>query len=220
MTKAIVSLSGGMDSTTVLAVALDQGRDVSAIGFFYNSKHNVYENQAAIKIVAYYDVPFKLIDLSQAMKGFTSNLMSEGGDIPEGHYEAENMRLTVVPNRNMIFASILAGIAVSEGAEEIWLGTHMGDHYIYADCRPAFIASLEQTIRLATDTSISLISPFSNDKKVGILQKGFSLAKPVPYHLTRTCYKAQSKACGKCGSCQERKESFTLLGKVDPIEYE
>src|ERR1700692_2100383 len=100
MTKAIISLSGGMDSGTVLAQAISEGREISTVGFFYGSKHGKWETDAAARGDRYYKFPYKLIDLSSVMEGFKSNLMATGGAIPEGHYEAESMKLTVVPGRN------------------------------------------------------------------------------------------------------------------------
>lgn len=216
--KAIISLSGGMDSATVLGKALDQGRDVQAIGFFYRSKHNPYENRAAEALAAHYHVPFRLIDLSGVIEGFRSALLGSGPAIPEGHYEAESMRQTVVPGRNSIFTSILLGIAESMDAEEIWLGIHAGDHYIYRDCRPDWFWAMEEVVRYASAGKVSLKAPFLDITKEGILRIGDALG--VPYHLTRTCYKDQEIACGKCGSCQERLAAFRAIQRDDPIAYE
>lgn len=222
--KCICALSGGMDSATVLGEALHQGRECQAVGFNYNSKHNRWENAAAKKIAEYYEVPFRLIDLSQVMKGFKSALTSPNIAVPEGHYEEENMRMTVVPNRNMIFLSILTGLAVSEGCEEIWLGIHAGDRACYPDCRPSFITAMQLAVWSSTkweekDLSINLVSPFLYLTKKDILRKGYSYTLPVPYHLTRTCYTDNEISCGRCGACSERRESFQLLGIKDPIPY-
>lgn len=217
--KAIVSLSGGMDSATVLAVATIE-REVQTVGFCYGSKHNPYENRAALALATFYNVPFRLIDLSVIMANFRSDLLASGGDVPEGHYEEESMRRTVVPGRNIIFSSILAGIAMSEGAGEVWLGIHAGDHFIYPDCRPAFADAMDKAVVEGTGGLVRLQTPFLYDTKVGILRRGFALERPVPYQLTRTCYKAQELACGKCGSCRERLHAFQQIGRADPVEYE
>lgn len=218
MVKSIVSLSGGMDSATVLAVALDQGREVEAVGFTYGSKHNKYENEAARLLADCFDVPFRLIDLAGITSHLQSNLLKSGGEIPEGYYEAESMKQTVVPGRNLIFTSILAGIAWSIGAEEVWLGIHAGDHFIYPDCRPAFFTAMRDAVEQGTGKRVTLQAPFLHETKVEILQIGFNLE--LPYHLTRTCYKDQPVACGRCGACQERLTAFAALGADDPIEYE
>lgn len=220
--KIIVSLSGGMDSATVLAWALNlvnmDKKRVRAIGFNYGSKHNVLENEQALNLCHFYGVSFNLHDISPIMKNFNSALMRNGGPIPEGHYEAENMRQTVVPNRNMIMTSILVGIAESEGFNGVALGVHGGDHFIYPDCRPAFIQSLRYAILEATDQKVMLYTPFLHDDKIKILQYGKEWG--VPYEHTRTCYTSNEIACGKCGSCQERLTAFSINGIEDPIRYE
>lgn len=218
MSKVIVALSGGMDSATVLADMLDNGHEVECIGFTYGSKHNMYENNAAWELSKHYKVPFKIYDLSGFMEGLDSNLMKSGGEVPEGHYEQENMSLTVVPGRNLIFASIVASIAESRGAAAIALGVHSGDHAIYPDCRPEFVEALKVVIAASTENKIEVLTPFLTGDKISILEWG--MANGVPYHLTRTCYKDQEVSCGKCGSCTERLEAFQLNGMIDPIKYQ
>lgn len=218
--KAIVSLSGGMDSTTVLAECLAQEREVvSLVSFEYGSKHNKYENQAALNIANHYSLGIRHINLSEiTSSGFKSNLLLSGGDIPEGHYESESMSQTVVPGRNLIFDSILCGLAWSLGAEEIWIGIHGGDHAIYPDCRPTFFHAMNTAILAGTDEKCRLVAPFLYGNKTSIIQRGMEIC--VPYELTRTCYKDQPIACGKCGSCQERLEAFAAVGVEDPVQYE
>ncbi len=218
MSKAIVSLSGGMDSATVLGRAIAVGREVECFGFVYGAKHNKYENAAAKALADHYKVPFWLIDLSGAMAGFKSNLLLSGGEIPEGHYEAPSMSLTVVPGRNSIFATVLLGLAQSRGAEQVWLGIHAGDHAIYPDCRPKWFSALSDLYQAASEGAVRPVAPFIGHDKGEILKEG--LAMKVPYHLTRTCYKDQPISCQKCGSCTERLESFQKCGAVDPIPYQ
>ena len=216
--NSIVSLSGGMDSATVLSYAMAQSNVVGAIGFTYGSKHNFYENAAAVDVCEKAGLAYELIDLSNVATHLQSNLLKSGGDIPEGHYEEKSMEATVVPGRNIIFASILAGIAWTRGASEVYLGIHSGDHAIYADCRKNFLRSMGRAMMDGTDGRVGLRAPFIDLDKAKILQEGFRLG--TPYHLTRTCYKDQKVACGKCGACQERLEAWASLGKEDPIEYE
>jgi len=216
MMKAIVSLSGGMDSATVLAEAMSRGLQVQGVGFFYGSHHNPYENKAAGDLARHYDIPFRLVDLSPVMREFQSNLIS--GEVPEGHYADETMSKTVVPARNIIFASLLAGIAWSEGASQVWLGIHAGDHAIYPDCRPEFFHAMRDAVRQGTDGRVVLMAPFLLVDKGAIVKRGLELG--VPYRLTRTCYKPQLVACGKCGACVERQEAFANNGMKDPVEYE
>ena len=216
---AIVLLSGGLDSATLLAKALYAGRKCYALGFEYPSKHNPYEVKAARAVAMYYKVPILTIPLT-FFQFFKSNLLVNQGEIPEGHYEDETMEQTVVPARNIIFSAIAAGLAWSaeEEKSEVWLGIHAGDHAIYPDCRPEFYESMARAIRIGTGGRVGLRAPFLMQSKYDILKWG--LAANVPYHLTRTCYKDQELACGKCGSCTERLEAFSKHGVVDPIKYE
>ena len=223
MKKTVLALSGGMDSTTLLAMLLDQGDEVHAMIFYYGSKHNRWENQAARHVINYYqhkDFPLSeySIDLSGVMQHFQSDLLLTGGDIPEGHYEDENMKQTVVPGRNMIFASILAGLTKSIGATQIALGVHSGDHHIYPDCRKEFIKTLDSAVYLSSGKTVEVTTPLIDDDKTSILLRGAALK--VPYQLTRTCYKDQELSCGRCGACNERLEAFDAIGEHDPIPYE
>ena len=216
--KAILALSGGMDSATLLAWLLHQGFAVEAVSFDYGSKHNSHERLMAEAFAAHYNVPLHKIDLSGVMAGFKSNLLKTGGDIPEGHYTDASMSATVVPGRNIIFLSILAGLAWSAGAGKIAIGIHSGDHAIYPDCRPDFYDAMNQAIWEGTDGAVDLMAPFVDWDKTKILEWGIPAG--VPYHLTRTCYKDQPLSCGKCGSCVERLEAFAAVGSIDPIFYE
>jgi len=218
MKKALVALSGGMDSATLLAWCIKAFDSVEVVLFNYGSKHNQYELKAASNLISHYQVKSHFIDLTEAMSGFNSNLLKSGGDIPEGHYSAPTMSQTVVPCRNMIFLSFLAGLAESIGADTIAIGIHSGDHAIYPDCRPEFYHAMKQAIFLATDQKVVLDAPFLDMNKTSILQWG--VPNGVPYHLTRTCYKDQPISCGKCGSCNERLEAWAEIGSKDPIEYE
>jgi 7-cyano-7-deazaguanine synthase len=218
MNKVIVSFSGGMDSATLLAFAMERAPNVVVTGFTYGSKHNSYEVAAAREVCRFYDLQYFNLDLTPIMGTFKSNLLKGGGPIPEGHYEAESMRQTVVPARNIIFASILAGQAWSLDADTVMIGVHAGDHYIYPDCREEFINVMAKAIWEGTDGRVRLQAPFIAHKKDEILEWG--LRHKVPYHLTRTCYKDQAMACGKCGSCQERLVAFAENNLNDPLPYD
>lgn len=217
--KVLLSLSGGMDSTTVLGYLLSRSHAVECISFTYGSKHNEYELEAALKVAEHYGVPHHgIISLASIMNKFTSNLLKSGGDIPEGHYNDASMAQTVVPGRNIIFISIMTGLAWSLGANGVALGIHQGDHAIYPDCRREFFHAMNEAIEFGTDRRVELIAPFLNTDKTGILEWG--MENEVPYHLTRTCYKDQPISCGKCGACRERLEGWANIRKKDPIEYE
>lgn len=219
--KALMALSGGMDSTALLGWLVESGFEVQTISFYYGSKHNKYENKAALDVAGYYGVPINQIDISTMMEQISSNLLLSGGEIPEGHYEADNMKLTVVPCRNMIFLSILAGIAETRGIQHLAIGVHSGDHAIYPDCRESFIGPMSRAVSAATDWKIKdILVPFISSDKTKIIRQSCYFQKDVPFHLTRTCYKNQPLACGKCGSCTERLEAFKANEMDDPVHYE
>lgn len=220
--KVVLALSGGLDSTTLCGYYLENGHEIIPISFKYGSKHNKYENQAMYDVVNYFGLEKPiLLELDFIGQLFKSDLLLSGKEIPEGHYTDKNMSATVVPGRNLIFASIVAGYAESVGADAIALGMHGGDHHIYPDCRPSFVSALNTTVILSSDSKVKVDTPFLYLSKGDIVRKGLALNKViVPYHLTRTCYKDQEFACGKCGSCVERLEAFADVGIQDPIEYE
>ncbi len=221
MKKVVLGLSGGMDSSTLAGYYLANGYDVHPLIFTYGSKHNKYENDCAFNVANALGCHTpKLVKLDFIKELFKSNLLQDQGEIPEGHYEDANMTKTVVPGRNSIFITIMAGYAESIGAEIIAAGVHAGDHHIYPDCRPDFINVMNLTILKSSENKVILEAPFLYYTKIDILKIGYSLDNPIPYELTRTCYKDQELSCGKCGSCQERLEAFNLLGKQDPIKYE
>ncbi len=208
-----------MDSATVLAVVVERYgvENVRTVGFKYGSKHNPYENEMASDTAIHWGVPFRLIDLSLIMDEFESDLLLTGGEIPEGHYEEKSMEQTVVPGRNMIFISVLSGLAWTWGMNEVWMGIHGGDHAIYPDCRPEFFWRMSRAVLLGTDRRVKLVAPFLHGNKTLIIRAGLKLE--VPYDLTRTCYKDQVIACGRCGSCQERLEAWHNVGLQDPLSY-
>lgn len=220
--EAIVSFSGGMDSATVLARAIEAHSvdSVMAVTFQYGSKHMHHETEAARQMVQHYvDLEHRVIGMSTLFGAMEieSALMMEGGEIPEGHYEDDTMSQTVVPGRNLILLSCLASMAENVGAKEVWCGIHSGDHAIYPDCRPEFFEAANGVFAASTENKVSLVAPFLEGDKYTILQEGQRLG--VPYELTRTCYKNQHKPCGKCGACVERLEAFAKLGVEDPVEY-
>lgn len=225
--KHVIGLSGGMDSATLLGYLLEKGSEqIHCCSFYYGSKHGRWELEAARRIVLFYQahnfpVLHHQIDISGAFNEFKSNLLLSGDEIPEGHYEHESMTKTVVPGRNLILASIMAGLAESVGAGVVALGVHSGDHHIYPDCRENFITDLYKVIRSSSDRKVFVMAPFLNLDKTEILKIGFTkVGVPVPYHLTRTCYKNQAVSCGRCGSCSERLLAFANIGMKDHIEYE
>lgn len=218
--KVVVVLSGGMDSSTALAVAVKMiGKDnVKTITFNYGSKHNAKENAAAKALATHFGVDNELVELPFVDRLFKSDLLSSGGAIPEGHYAEDSMKKTVVPYRNAIMLSIAAGYAASVGAASIWLGNHAGDHAVYPDCREEFTKPFEEAILKGDWNPVTIERPFEKVTKADIVRAGAALG--VPYELTWTCYKGGEKHCGKCGTCVERREAFHLAGIPELMQYD
>lgn len=216
--KVIVLLSGGMDSTVALWDALAQGHEVVAcLGINYASKHNARELPMARWQASAAGVPFQIADLTFMDTLFQSDLLQSGGEIPEGHYEEENMKSTVVPFRNGILLSVAAGFAENVGAQGLIIAAHSGDHAIYPDCREEFLAPISQAITAGTYTDVEVLRPFVAIRKEDIAARGNELG--VDFTHTWSCYKGQEIHCGQCGTCVERKEAFDLANLSDPTRY-
>jgi 7-cyano-7-deazaguanine synthase len=215
--KVLVLCSGGMDSVTALYRARREHEVVAAISFDYGAKHNARELAFAAEHAAKLGVRHRIIDLRFMGALFRSALLAGGGEIPEGHYEADSMRQTVVPFRNAIMLSIAAGLAESEGAEGLVIAAHAGDHAIYPDCREDFMRAMAEAMRLGTYAGIRLLRPFIAWDKAGIAAEGAKLG--VDFSRTWSCYKGGVVHCGKCGTCVERREAFARAGLSDPTAY-
>lgn len=217
--EAVVILSGGMDSTTLLYKIVKQyGADkVDALNFDYGQKHKK-EMLLAEKTCSKLGVAYHKISLGILNDVAPSALTRDDIEVPEGHYADENMKLTVVPNRNMVMLSIAAAYAMGIKAKKLYYGAHSGDHDIYPDCRVEFVQAMAKAIELADWHKLELDAPFYGIDKGDIAVLGKELE--VDYSLTTTCYKGKEKACGKCSSCIERILAFNKAGINDPIEYE
>ena len=233
-----MSLSGGMDSTSVLIRLINEGYKIDCLSFNYGQKH-VIEIEKAIENIAYlsrkgYQVKHQIIDMTSAMSIFHSSLTNEEIIVPEGHYEETQMKSTVVPNRNAIFSSIIYGYALSIVAKEdinvkIALGVHSGDHAIYPDCRPEFYQSLETSFRLGNWDSekVDFYLPYVNGDKVTILNDAMKSCQELGidfdtiFSNTITSYNPdnEGRSSGKSGSDIERILAFHKIGRRDPIEY-
>lgn len=216
-TKAIIILSGGMDSTTLLYDVINQGYEVKALGFNYGQKHK-RELECAQKTCDKLGIEYRILDLSVLNQVAPSALTREDWKVPEGHYEDKNMKQTVVPNRNMVLLSLATAYAISNDATKLFYGAHAGDHSIYPDCRKEFIDKMGDVIKICDWKSVDLEAPYWNIDKGDIAIKGIKLG--VDYSLTHTCYNGLEKACGKCGACQERLLAFEKAGIEDPILYD
>ncbi len=217
--SAVVVYSGGMDSTTLLYYLLEQGVAIKgALSVDYGQKHRK-ELLGAATICERLDIAHQVADL-RAIAGLfgKSSLTDANVAVPEGHYEEDNMKSTVVPNRNMILLSLAAAWAISLEAEAVAYAAHSGDHAIYPDCRESFAAALDAAIRLCDWSSVWLYRPFVRWSKQDIAREGTRLH--APFELTWSCYKGGVLHCGRCGTCVERREAFYLAGLVDPTVYE
>ena len=215
--KIVVIYSGGMDSFTVLNKAVKDGYSVLALSFDYGQKHSK-ELVCAKEVCRELNIPHKILDISSISSLFTSSsLVATDIDVPDGHYEEENMKSTIVPNRNMILISLAIGYAVDIQAKSVWYGAHSGDHTIYPDCRPEFVQVMDKASRVANFEPVTVHAPYLGVDKIGILEAGLNMG--LDYSKTWTCYKGQEKACGKCGSCIERLEAFEKNATLDPIVY-
>lgn len=214
--KAVIILSGGIDSTTLLYDIINQGYDVSVLSFDYNQKHKKELKFAEI-ITQKLGLEHKILDLTILNELSPSSLTRDNWDIPEGHFTNDNMKQTVVPNRNMVMLGLAGAYAMGIKATKLFYGAHLGDHDIYPDCRKEFVDVMRQAIKLADWSEVDLEAPYLDIDKGDILIKGIKLG--VDYSLTWTCYKGEEKACGTCGSCSERLEAFKKIGIEDPIKY-
>jgi 7-cyano-7-deazaguanine synthase len=215
--KVVVLCSGGMDSVTALYWARRAHAVAAAISFDYGSKHNGREIPFAVEHAARLGVRQETVALPFVGKLFSSALLAGGDEIPEGHYEADNMRQTVVPFRNAIMLSIAAGFAESVGAEGLVIAAHTGDHTIYPDCREEFMRAMADAMRHGTYAGIQLLRPFIGLDKGQIAAEGARLG--VDFARTWSCYKGGEIHCGKCGTCVERREAFFQAGLPDPTIY-
>ena len=215
--KAVIIYSGGMDSFTVLHKARQSGYKLHALSFNYGQKHSK-ELDVAAKVCLQKGIPHKIIDITAINSLLGDSSLTTGIDIPEGHYAEDNMKSTVVPNRNMILLSLATAYAISLKAGKVFYGAHSGDHTIYPDCRPEFVEAVNAVTKIADWQPVEITAPYLYQSKIDILKDG--LAMGLDYSQTWTCYNGREKACGKCGACQERLEAFEINNIQDPLDYE
>lgn len=212
---AVVLLSGGLDSSTALAYTLAEGHEVLAAVFVDYGQRHVRERLSARAVADHYGIELLELDLRAFGASVNSALTTAGADVPHGHYAADNMAATVVPNRNATMLSAAAGIAASRGAAQVVTAVHAGDHPIYADCRPDFIDALSRALQLACD--VAVVAPFVYASKADIARIGAGLG--LPQGLTWSCYEGGDVHCGRCGTCVERAEAFAEADVEDPTVY-
>ncbi len=239
MKTVIMALSGGMDSTCLLMHYLSRDYRAICISYHYGQKHAIELERATSTIHLCHekglDVQHHIVDLSSAMSLFDSALTSKGQDVPEGHYEEAQMKQTVVPNRNAIFASILYGFALSEAKRTnkeviLALGVHSGDHAIYPDCRPEFYQALQVAFEVGNWESelVKFDLPYLHGDKTSILEEALESTQTLGLDFdevltnTITSYNPDQdgRSSGKSGSDIERILAFHAIGRRDPISYQ
>ena len=225
--KAMILFSGGLDSTTCLALAIQQyGKDqVAALSITYGQKHQK-ELDAARRILDYYEISGTTLDLERIFADSNCSLLKHSSEpIPEQSYQEQlagsNQPVsTYVPFRNGLFLASAASMALSYGCEEVWYGAHRDDAAgsAYPDCSPAFFDSMKAAVWEGSGRQLTLKAPFLTWSKADVVAKG--LALQVPYAYTWSCYEGHEKACGRCGTCRDRLAAFAANGVKDPISYE
>lgn len=216
MKDSVIIVSGGMDSITMLYEFKDQ--IALGVSFNYGSNHNSREIPFAEMHCKRLGIPHITIDLGFMPQYFKSSLLEGADAIPEGNYDEENMKSTVVPFRNGIMLSIAIGIAESNHLKHVLMANHGGDHTIYPDCRPAFVDAMSAAAQAGTFEDVTIEAPYTNITKTDIARHGKQLG--IDYSETWSCYKGGEVHCGQCGTCRERQEALREAGIADTTEYE
>lgn len=216
MKDSVIVVSGGMDSITLLYEKKDE--IALGISFDYGSNHNHNELPLAALHCQRLGIAHVVIPLGFMHQYFKSSLLESGASIPDGSYDEDNMKSTVVPFRNGIMLAVAAGIAESNGLTKVLIANHGGDHTIYPDCRPEFIAAMDAAVKAGTFANVHVVAPYTNISKADIARRGNSLG--IDYAETWSCYKGGDVHCGTCGTCVERKEALREAGIEDNTKYE
>ena len=217
MKKAVVIYSGGMDSFTVLHKAIREDYEVHALSFDYGQRHKK-ELDFAKAVCEQLQISHKIVDITAINQLLQGSSLTSDIAIPEGEYSVENMKSTVVPNRNMILLSLATGYAISLQAGAVFYGAHHDDSAVYPDCRPEFVHAVNEVTKIADWNPVEIVAPYLNASKGDILKDG--LAMVLDYSQTWTCYNGREQACGLCGACHSRLKAFEAHGQTDPLTYE
>lgn len=219
MSHAVVVLSGGMDSTVLAYYAAGLHERVDLVSVDYGQRHRT-ELQFAARTAEKLGAEHDILDLRAVGSKLTGSALTDDVDVPHGHYAAENMSTTVVPNRNALLISATYAVAVARKASHVLVGVHAGDHHVYPDCRPEFVDAMDVALRIGNEdyADLKLEAPFVTHSKTDICRLGGRLQ--VPFEDTWSCYEGGDVHCGRCGTCVERIEAFRDAGVPDPTEYE
>jgi len=209
--------SGGLDSVCLAYRLAATGKLAVIIGFDYGQRHKkelYFARQCADKL----GVPFLLSDISAIGAQLNGSALTDKNvAVPDGHYAEATMKQTIVPNRNAVFLSIAFGIAAAHDLDNVAIAVHSGDHFIYPDCRPDFLALFDQMEEKSLEGTVRLYAPYAGKTKADIVADGAKYK--VPFAATWSCYKGGESHCGRCGTCVERREAFYLAGVEDPTLY-
>ena len=216
MKDSVIVVSGGMDSVTLLYEKKDE--IALGISFDYGSNHNHNELPLAALHCQRLGIEHVVVPLGFMHQYFKSSLLESGESIPDGSYDEENMKSTVVPFRNGVMLAVAAGIAESNGLTKVLIANHGGDHTIYPDCRPEFIAAMDAAVEAGTFARVRVVAPYTNISKADIARSGGALG--IDYAETWSCYKGGDVHCGTCGTCVERKEALREAGIEDNTPYQ
>lgn len=219
MSHAVAVLSGGMDSTVLAYYGNSLFDRLDCVSVDYGQRHRKELDYAA-QTAAYLEVRHDIVDLSGLQTLLTGSALTDDAiEVPHGHYAADNMVRTVVPNRNATLVSVAYMAAVARGADTVLVGVHRGDHHVYPDCRPAFIAELHGALVTGNEglADVALQAPFVHSSKHDICRLGQALG--VRWTDTWSCYEGGELHCGRCGTCIERREAFRRIGVHDPTKY-
>lgn len=217
----VAVVSGGLDSVTMAHDLASQGYTLHLLAFDYGQRHRK-ELQFALQCAHDLNAGFDCVDLTSVTRLLGGCALTDLSlPVPHGHYADDNMKITVVPNRNAIFLTVAYGAAVAKHAVAVAAGMHAGDHAVYPDCRPEFASAFESMQRVAVEgfghPQLQLLTPYLHFDKAGIVARGAALH--VPFDRTWSCYEGGELHCGRCGTCVERREAFTLAAVPDPTPY-
>lgn len=216
--KTVAVASGGMDSSTLCYYLAERSELGLIVSVDYGQRHR-RELESAKRIADHLNTEHIVLDLTALGAQLGGSALTDDIEVPHGHYAHENMRITVVPNRNMILLAAAGGVAVARDMKSIATAVHAGDHFIYPDCRPEFTESVSKTLQVATAGfgDVYIKAPFVDKTKADLAYLGDQLG--VPWTDTWTCYEGNDIHCGRCATCVERREAFDLAGVHDPTEY-
>jgi 7-cyano-7-deazaguanine synthase len=215
--KTVVVFSGGLDSTTLLYHLIALGHEVKAISFDYGQRHRK-ELEAARDIASLLSIEHRIVNVSGLAEILGTNALTNNSiPVPHGAYSSETMRVTVVPNRNMIMSAIATGWAISLNFDSVAFGAHSGEYTPYPDCQPAFAAALNLATQACDRTRIEVLAPFISWSKLDVVRRGRILN--VDFDLTWSCYEGGSEHCGKCSTCIDRILALTepTTDQISPV---